>query len=615
MKKSSKGSKTLPKGVSWDSIPNQPIIHENPYTIYDKINDGSKKVSGPFDGWYEGVKIKNAEERKRNKSKEFLMNYSFDRTGFYEVDNLPYNIDFEALQAIDLRNNGKLITLSDKTISDLIEIKVFDPLTNTMKKTRVNVAEASLSINQKLDALSGILTQNQIISTNERNTLKNLLRSILSQAVSSNITNLRRLQGIQDVGKESNKLLRVNAAIAINNNADAERRNRRIISSIEDVEEAVEDSSALTLESLELIRQGINKLKIPKGNHVAAGLPQRFYNSNEFSSNKGLLMMYILSQFGDNESLDIPVYDNREEFESGFSSREINVMDINTYLISNNSMSFDIDSMMIIPNTIVDEFKKLGLGDAPETPQSGDNLDVPESIFQDAAVGVLEEGEIPTSQQERDEIVSQQNLDEIVSDFISRSNNLRLDPIDIPSKKIILDQIDDVDVDIDILLKENISKESKKNLKELRKRIRKERTNVASWEPGNIRPRPSRNPTPSWDFANIQPGQSRTLKPAGSVSGSQRTSNAGSQRTTSSTAGPSNRRQEPGILVGNMIIRPPKPIFMPTPTRPVVPYELHRDPYDDLDDQSGSGMKGKNSKTENQKIKAITTNSVYGGYF
>lgn len=114
-----------------------------------------------------------------------------NRRGFIAPEILARIVDFDALQVLNLNEEGQKVTLSDKSLKDLLEIKVPDPKDDTyvaegrpqrkISKT-VNLADATLTLSDKMNAIATAMTTGNTDTLSGVQALRTAVENIYASA-------------------------------------------------------------------------------------------------------------------------------------------------------------------------------------------------------------------------------------------------------------------------------------------------------------------------------------------------------------------------------------------------------------------------------------------------
>lgn len=201
--------------------------------------------------------------------------YQIFRPGFEEPRILPrIRPDFDNLQAVDLSNFGQKVQLSDKTLDELLNIRVPDPTDLTWLAEKVRLAAAGRSNELPLGRPQRTITS----------------RISFGDAKLSMDNQVQAIRAAVQAGRTESKQDMLNLAAAIAK-----------------VVEDIDAFDRLSTDSQTVIKKAIEGLDIPR-TWEAAGLSRRLWNWDMFKGNKGPIHEFIMANHPAGLSFDTPVW-------------------------------------------------------------------------------------------------------------------------------------------------------------------------------------------------------------------------------------------------------------------------------------------------------------------
>jgi hypothetical protein len=115
------------------------------------------------------------------------------RPGFMVDDPLPRNVDFDALALLDINLYGEKVQLSKKTLDELMDVTLPDPLDKTfmmegrpqrtikLKYNLADIAKSAADVSTKLEVVKQAIDQNRVSTITEIQNLRDALFQIVKE--------------------------------------------------------------------------------------------------------------------------------------------------------------------------------------------------------------------------------------------------------------------------------------------------------------------------------------------------------------------------------------------------------------------------------------------------
>jgi hypothetical protein len=202
-------------------------------------------------------------------------NFNIDRPAFLGSQIMPRVVDFDKLQLLDLETNGQKIQLSDKTLNELISVKVpdnTDVLWTREKARLITMYKARGMTDEQIDRE---LEVNKPLGREQRFTMSK--RNVMNSEIT--------------LGQKINELKQE----VMDGRAEGQLERAQILGQLAILLQNVNNVERLTDTEFKSMAIMIARLR-PPANHVDLGLPVRMCDGNYYTANAGLINLYIFSR-------------------------------------------------------------------------------------------------------------------------------------------------------------------------------------------------------------------------------------------------------------------------------------------------------------------------------
>jgi hypothetical protein len=222
----------------------------------------------------ENVKQLNNRFNEIKNERSGVGNNNLERENFMTAPIRPRQVNFDKIQALNTQNNGLVVTLSDKTLSEMFSVKVPDPFDNSWldeKRRLTAVYKASGLSDAQIDErfrLSPPLGREQRTISKKIN---------LAQ---SSMTNEQKMREMLDEIKQGHA----------QNSADKALLAGQLSVILANVQ-AVDNFNQTEFKQVESL---ITQLQIPKDHQSLLGNPARFVDKEFYKANQGLINLLFM---------------------------------------------------------------------------------------------------------------------------------------------------------------------------------------------------------------------------------------------------------------------------------------------------------------------------------
>lgn len=270
--------------------------------IYGRQERGSDIVNTPRSNFkLNTVKLVQSKENVKQLNNRFnqiknersgVGNNNLERENFMTSPIRPRQVNFDKIQALNTQNNGLVVSLSDKTLSELFSVKVPDPFDNSWldeKRRLTAVYKASGLTDAQIEErfrLSPPLGREQRTISKKIN---------LAQ---SNLSNEQKMREMLDEIKQGHA----------QNSADKALLAGQLSVILANVQ-AVDNFNQTEFKQVESL---ITQLQIPKDHKALLGSPARFVDRDFYRANQGLInLLFMINVMKDpNRPYNINNYNN-----------------------------------------------------------------------------------------------------------------------------------------------------------------------------------------------------------------------------------------------------------------------------------------------------------------
>lgn len=202
-------------------------------------------------------------------------NFNIDRPAFLGSQIMPRIVDFDKLQLLDLEHNGQKIQLSDKTLNELISVKIPDNTDVLWTRENARLTAMYKARGMTDDQIARELEVNKPLGREQRYTMSK--RNVMNSEIT--------------LGQKINELKQE----VMDGRAEGQLERAQILGQLAILLQNVQNVERLTNNEFKSMAIMITRLR-PPANHVDLGLPVRMCDIDYYNTNAGLINLFIFSK-------------------------------------------------------------------------------------------------------------------------------------------------------------------------------------------------------------------------------------------------------------------------------------------------------------------------------